>query len=78
MWCGKGEFNQDQYKVPTSRREDNQLGEQVAMILNKKAAKASHQLMSARFHTKFGKMTAIRAYAPMSAAMDGEIDTFYK
>ena len=55
------------------------------MILNMTAIKAVagyqlilQRLMSARFHTKFAKMTVIQSCAQTSAATNEEIGAFYE
>src|SRR6218665_185429 len=80
-WCRKGEFHHDQHKAITSGREDNQLKEGVAVIMNEKATKTligyqliSQRLMSAKFRNKFAKMTVIQTYASTSPAANEEID----
>ena len=87
-WKGKGEFYTTveglQYKVLCSGRDDEISREEVALLLNQKAAKAligyqavSSRIIMARFTTKFCKMTVIQTYAPTSDSTEEVIDSFY-
>lgn len=68
-----------------SGRKDNKHQQGVAIIMNKKAKRAliewspiDERLISARFHSKYAKMTIIQCYAPTNDADDDIKTTFYE
>ncbi|XP_071177470.1 craniofacial development protein 2-like [Mytilus edulis] len=75
-WTGYGSvITTNGQKIVYSGRKDNIHREVVAIIMNKQASKAliewkhiGERLITARFHSKYVKLTLIQSYAPTNEA----------
>lgn len=83
-WTGSGKVNSDGISLLYSGHPDQHV-RGVGLMLDSEASRAligwvavSDRIISARFQTRFLKMTVIQVYAPTEEADDADKDAFYE